>query len=52
MELLTRVFFCFFESFSLVIFGAPSLTRGRVCHVSVLSLKSIVVSQYLQNIYI
>jgi hypothetical protein len=35
MGLLTRyifVFFCF-ESYSLVIFGAPSLTRGRVCHV-------------------
>jgi hypothetical protein len=27
----------FFESYSLVIYGAPSLTRGRVCHVSVLS---------------
>jgi hypothetical protein len=38
----------FFDCFSLVIFGAPSLTRGRVCHVSVLSLKSTVVSQYLQ----
>jgi hypothetical protein len=39
--------FFFFESYSLVIYGAPSLTRGRVCHVSVLSLKSIVVSIYL-----
>jgi hypothetical protein len=35
--------FFFFESYSLVILGAPSLTRGRVCHVSVLSLKSTVV---------
>jgi hypothetical protein len=25
----------FFKSYCLVIFGAPSLTRGRVCHVSV-----------------
>jgi hypothetical protein len=25
----------FFQSYSLVLFGAPSLTRGRVCHVSV-----------------
>jgi hypothetical protein len=33
MGLLTRDIF--FESDSLVIFGAPSLTRGRVCHVSV-----------------
>jgi hypothetical protein len=31
-------YFFFFESYSLVILGAPSLTRGRVCHVSVLSL--------------
>jgi hypothetical protein len=44
MGLLTIGFF--FESYSLVIYGAPSLTRGRVCHVSVLSLKSIVVSIY------
>jgi hypothetical protein len=37
MGLLTRYIFfvClffFFESYSLVIFGAPSLTRGRVCN--------------------
>jgi hypothetical protein len=25
----------FFQSYCLVCFGAPSLTRGRVCHVSV-----------------
>jgi uncharacterized membrane protein len=36
----------FFESYSLVIFGAPSLTRGRVCHVSVSSLKSTVVCHF------
>jgi hypothetical protein len=47
MGLLTRDF-SFFESFSLVNFGAPSLARSRVCHVSVLSLTSTVVSQYLQ----
>jgi hypothetical protein len=37
MGLLTIDFFFlfFFESYSLVILGAPSLTRGRVCHVSV-----------------
>jgi hypothetical protein len=41
-----RLFICLFsfESYSLVILGgAPSLTRGRVCLVSVLSLKSTVV---------
>jgi hypothetical protein len=27
--------FFFVESYSLVLFGAPSLTRGRVCHLSV-----------------
>jgi hypothetical protein len=41
MGLLTIDFF-FVESYSLVIYGAPSLMRGRVCHVSVLSLKSTV----------
>jgi hypothetical protein len=40
----------FFESYSLVLFGAPSLTRGRVCHLSVYS-QSTVVSQYLHNLY-
>jgi hypothetical protein len=39
LGLLTRdifcLFFCLFESYSLVLFGAPSLTRGRVCHLSV-----------------
>jgi hypothetical protein len=45
--------FFFFESFSLVIFGAPSLMRGRVCHVSVFvivvySCQSI----FTTNIYI
>jgi hypothetical protein len=34
-----EIFFLFlfflFESYSLVLFGAPSLTRGRVCHLSV-----------------
>jgi hypothetical protein len=34
---LTRDFF--FLSYCLVIFGAPSLTRGRVCHVSVFVLE-------------
>jgi hypothetical protein len=38
--------FIFFESYSLVIFGAPSLTRGQVCHVSVLSMKSTVVCHF------
>jgi hypothetical protein len=36
LGLLTRdIFFFFFLSYSLVLFGAPSLTRGRVCHLSV-----------------
>jgi hypothetical protein len=34
---LTRVFFFFFLKVTVLSFiGAPSLTRGRVCHVSVL----------------
>jgi hypothetical protein len=41
--------FFFFVSYSLV-FGAPSLTRGRVCHLSVYS-QSTVVSQYLHKIF-
>jgi hypothetical protein len=28
-------YYFFFDSFSLVLFGAPSLTRGRVCHLAV-----------------
>jgi hypothetical protein len=40
------LFFFFLKVSVLSFFGAPSLTRGRVCHVSVLSLKSTVVSQY------
>jgi hypothetical protein len=40
--------FFFFESYSLVLIGAPSLTRGRVCHLSVYS-QSTVVSNYLQK---
>jgi hypothetical protein len=35
MGLLTIDFFSLSLSYCLVIFGAPSLTRGRVCHVSV-----------------
>jgi hypothetical protein len=34
LGLLTRGFF-FFQNYRLVLFGAPSLTRSRVCHVSV-----------------
>jgi hypothetical protein len=45
--LLTRDFF-FFLKVSVLLFLGPSLTRGRVCHVLVLSLKSTIVSQYLQ----
>jgi hypothetical protein len=30
-----RFFFSLSQSYCLVIFGSPSLTRGRVCHVSV-----------------
>jgi hypothetical protein len=32
-----RYLFIFFLNYSLVLFGAPSLTRGRVCHLSVYS---------------
>jgi hypothetical protein len=42
--------FFFSESYSLVLIGAPSLTRGRVYHLSVYSL-STVVSKYLQKIF-
>jgi hypothetical protein len=42
--------FFFFFNYSLALFGAPSLTRGRVCHLSVYS-QSTVVSQYLHNLY-
>jgi hypothetical protein len=42
-------YFFFFESYSLVLFGAPSLTRGRVCHLSVYS-QSTVVIQYLHTV--
>jgi hypothetical protein len=31
----------FFLNYSLVLFGAPSLTRGRVCHLSVYSSQSL-----------
>jgi hypothetical protein len=30
-----ETYFFFPESYSIVLFGAPSLTRGRVCHLSV-----------------
>jgi hypothetical protein len=50
LGLLTRNIYFFFESYSLVLFGAPSLTRGRVCHLSVYS-QSTVVSQYLHKIF-
>jgi hypothetical protein len=30
-----RYIYIFFESYSLVLFGAPSMTRGQVCHLSV-----------------
>jgi hypothetical protein len=52
LGLLTRdiIYLFFFESYSLVLFGAPSLTRGRVCHLSVHS-QSTVVSQYLHNLH-
>jgi hypothetical protein len=43
-----RIFF--FESYSLVLIRAPSLTRGRVCQLSVYS-QSTVVSQYLHKIF-
>jgi hypothetical protein len=48
---LTRDFF--FLSYSLVIFfGAPSLTRGRVCLVSVFVIEVYSSLSFLQNIYI
>jgi hypothetical protein len=53
LGLLTRdiyLFIYFFLNYSLVLFGAPSLTRGRVCHLSVYS-QSTVVSHYLHNLY-
>jgi hypothetical protein len=52
LGLLTRdiIIIIFFESYILVLFGAPSLTRGRVCHLSVYS-QSTVVGQYLHNLY-
>jgi hypothetical protein len=37
------VIYLFWKVTVLTFWGAPSLTRGRVCHVSVLSLKSTVV---------
>jgi hypothetical protein len=49
LGLLTRDFF-FFESYSLVLFGTPSLTRGRVCHLSVYS-QSTVVSIYIKYLH-
>jgi hypothetical protein len=36
LGLLTRDFFFLFQSYGLVSVVAPSLTRGRVCHLSVL----------------
>jgi hypothetical protein len=50
LGLLTRDIIIFFLSYSLALFGAPSLTRGRVCHLSVYS-QSTVVSQYLHKIF-
>jgi hypothetical protein len=41
--LLTRDIFFFFESYSLVLFGAPSLTRGRVCHLSVMNENALLI---------
>jgi hypothetical protein len=40
----------FFLSYSLVLFEAPSLTRGRVCHLSVYS-QSTVVSIYIKYLH-
>jgi hypothetical protein len=42
--------FIFFLSYSLVLFGAPSLTRGRVRHLSVYS-QSTVVSIYIKYLH-
>jgi hypothetical protein len=42
----------FFRSYCLVSFGAPSLTRSRVCNVSVLVIEVYYSLVYLQNIYI
>jgi hypothetical protein len=47
MGLLTRDFF--FQSYCLVFFAAPSLTRGRVCHVSVLVIEVYHSLVYLQQ---
>jgi hypothetical protein len=43
-------YYFFFESYSLVLFGAPSLTRGRVCHLSVYS-QCTVVSIYIKYLH-
>jgi hypothetical protein len=53
LGLLTRdnfFFFIFFGKFLSCHLGAPSLTRGRVCHLSVYS-QSTVVSQYIHKIF-
>jgi hypothetical protein len=39
----------FFQSYCLVFFGAPSLTRGRVCHVSVFVIEVYHSLVYLQQ---
>jgi hypothetical protein len=44
------LFIFFFLNYGLVLFGAPSLTRGRVCHLPGYS-QSTVVSHYLHNLY-
>jgi hypothetical protein len=44
----------FFQSYCLVLFGAPSLTRGRACHVSVFVIEVyhslVYLQQYLHSI--
>jgi hypothetical protein len=44
---LTRIFFS--QSYCFVFFWAPSLTRGRVCHVSVFVIEVYHSTVYLQQ---
>jgi hypothetical protein len=46
-----RYYFFFFESYSPVQFGAPSLMRGRVCHLSVCCQYRLQWYQYVHTIY-
>jgi hypothetical protein len=53
LGLLTRDDFFFLQNYCLVFFGAHSLTRGRVCHLSLFCQYSLQwsVSQYLHKLF-